>query len=123
MGRHATAGSETRDRSPGRPKKPPEKRRTKSLGLSLSPEEKRELEKRAEAHGLSQSEYLRRRAFGHPIQPKSDQTTRAELRRIGNGLNQVARRADTDGLSEIEDKAEAVLSALEEALSKLRQSG
>jgi hypothetical protein len=114
---------EESDRGPGRPKKPPEKRRTKSLGVSLSPEEKQELEERAEAHGLSQSEYMRRRAFGRPIQPKSDQKTRVELRRIGNNLNQVARRANRGELAKVKDKAEAVLSALRKALSELKQQG
>jgi len=110
-------------RGPGRPKKPPEERRTKSLGVSLSPKEKQELEERAEAHGLSQSEYMRRRAFGRYIQPKTDQKTRAELRRIGNNLNQVARRANRGELAEVKAKAKAVLSALREALSELKQKG
>lgn len=115
------AGSETSDRSPGRPKKPPEKRRTKSLGVSLSPEEKRELEERAEAFDLSQSEYMRRRALGRPIQPERDRKTRAELRRIGNNLNQIVKRTETEYLSDIKGKAEAVLSALQEVLSELRR--
>lgn len=111
------------DRGPGRPKKPPEKRRTKSLGVSLSPEEKRELEERAEAHGMSQSEYMRRRAFGRHIQPKSDQKTRVELRRIGNNLNQIARRANMGDLGKIEAQAEAVISELRDAISDLKQQG
>ena len=111
------------DRGPGRPKKPPEERRTESLGVSLSPKEKRELEERAEAHDLRQSEYMRRRAFGRHIQPKSDQKTRSELRRIGNNLNQIARRANMGKLPEIEAQAEAVISELRDAISDLKQQG
>jgi len=72
---------------------------------------------------MSQSEYMRRRAFGRHIQPKSDQKTRVELRRIGNNLNQIARRANMGDLGKIEAQTEAVISELRDAISDLKQQG
>jgi hypothetical protein len=104
----------------GRPKKDPEDRRTISHGLYLNQKEKQELKKRAEAAGLSVNEYLRRSALGgEPIQAKSDQKTRRELRWIGNNLNQLARKANRGELPEVAEAVEDGIEELREALDRI----
>jgi len=104
----------------GRPRKDPEERRTISHGLYLTQKEKQDLKKRAEAAGLSVNEYLRRSALGgEPIQSKSDQRTRRELRWIGNNLNQLARKANRGELPEVAEAVEDGIEALREALDRI----
>lgn len=115
-----TGGGSSGGGQGGRPRKPEEEKRTESHGLYLSKKEKLELEKRSEAAGLSINEYLRRSALGgEPVQSKSDQKTRRELRWIGNNLNQLARRANKGELPEVAEAVEDGIEELREALQQI----
>lgn len=98
-------------------------RRTAHFGLQLTPSERADLERRAEARGLLLAEFVRACCFLTP--PKEADTPRrgtrdatglalvAELGRVGNNINQLAKHANQNG--SIEDQA-----ALREALRELK---
>ncbi|PJN95209.1 hypothetical protein CNY89_09835 [Amaricoccus sp. HAR-UPW-R2A-40] len=86
----------------GRPRLPPEALRDTRVQLRLTAEERAELERRADAFGLSLSDYLRRRALGSAMPATAaEERARAALAtallRIGVNLNQAMRRYNASG--------------------------
>lgn len=80
----------------GRPKLSPEERRDCQTTVLYTIQERAELERRADAVGLSLSEFIRRRTLGVPLPPQSaDRQTRDKLAtsllRIGVNLNQITK--------------------------------
>lgn len=78
-----------------RPKMNPTERRTAQLGLRLSPAELAAIQERADKAGMNVTAFTRAAALSRklPAAPAStvDFETRAELRRIGVNLNQIAK--------------------------------
>ena len=78
-----------------RPKMDPTERRTAQLGLRLSPVELASIQERADKAGMNVTDFARAAALSRklPSAPAStvDFETRAELRRIGVNLNQIAK--------------------------------
>ncbi len=80
----------------GRPKLSPEERRDCQTTVLYTIQERAELERRADAVGLTLSEFIRRRTLGVPLPPQSaDRQTRDKLAtsllRIGVNLNQITK--------------------------------
>lgn len=80
----------------GRPKLSPQERRDCRVQAMFTMQERAELEARAEALGLTLSEYIRRRTLGVALPPQSaDRQTRDKLAtallRIGVNLNQITK--------------------------------
>ena len=80
----------------GRPKTAPQDKRDSRATVLFTAQERAELETRAEAVGLTMSEFIRRRALDVPLPPQAaDRVTRDKLAtalvRIGNNLNQIAK--------------------------------
>ena len=80
----------------GRPKKRAEAALTERLFVRCTRAEREQLEAWMKATVVkSLSELMRRTLFGLHIQARIDQDTYYELRRIGNNLNQIARRLNS----------------------------
>jgi hypothetical protein len=80
----------------GRPKLSPQDKRDSRVQTMFTMRERAELEARAEAVGLTLSEFIRRRTLGVPLPPQSaDRQTRDKLAtsllRIGVNLNQITK--------------------------------
>ena len=78
----------------GRPKKAEHERRIKSLRADVTLAEKAHVQDQARLAGMSEGEYIRRRALGLPVtvrQAKTDARLIHELNAIGVNLNQIAR--------------------------------
>jgi hypothetical protein len=80
----------------GRPKKSPDQVRDRRAAIMLTDIERAELEQRADAFGVSLSEYVRRQSLGRAMPARvADDRTRAALAtallRLGVNLNQIAR--------------------------------
>lgn len=79
-----------------RPKKTADERREDRLNARFTMAERASIEEAADAHGITPSEYVRRRSLGHRL-PANQSTTRATaaltaaLLRLGVNLNQVAK--------------------------------
>jgi hypothetical protein len=63
--------------------------RSRSVGIRLSEEENQRIREQAEMSHLTISEFMRRRALGKQIVPKSDLGILSELRRLGGLLKHV----------------------------------
>lgn len=80
----------------GRPKLSPQEKRDCRVQAMFTMQERAELEARAEALGLTLSEFIRRRTLGVALPPQSaDRQTRDKLAtallRIGVNLNQITK--------------------------------
>lgn len=121
----------------GRPKLPPEQRRTERYNLRFTPAELQHLQLQAQTAGLDVAEYLRRRALGYVVPPapthrRCDPGLVTELNRlgleikaIGNNANQIARAVHTNRrfgvswqavVSRIEELSRQVSDTLEKIL-------
>ena len=77
-----------------RPQKSPEEKRSEVARFRLTIAERAFLRSQADAAGLSEAEYLRKRALGLPVRAASERSDPAlvsELNRIGVNVNQLAR--------------------------------
>ena len=77
----------------GRPKKEPEERRTKTIGVRVSPEEYLQLESKARDAGITPTELLRRSALNKrivPRRPPINAEAHRLLRSLSNNINQIA---------------------------------
>ncbi len=80
----------------GRPKLDPDARRSRATSIRFSPEEQAAIEGLAAQAQLSVSAYLRAAALGTRITVRDEAVPAAviaQLRRIGNNLNQVVRES------------------------------
>lgn len=77
-----------------RPEKNPEEKRSEVARFRLTVAERVFLREQAATAGLTEAEFLRRRALGLPVRAtvaRSDPALVAELNRIGVNVNQLAR--------------------------------
>ena len=82
-----------------RPKKQPEEKRDASIRADVTLAEKAYIKDQADLAGISEAEYLRRRALGFAVSPppsKVDASLVSELNRIGVNVNQLALAVHTD---------------------------
>ena len=103
-------------------------RRTAHFGLQLTPGERAELERRARARGLLLAEFVRACCFvtdtpgAQPRQGVRDRSAAAlvaELGRVGNNLNQLARQANQLGAVADENELRDTIAELKAALGRI----
>lgn len=91
----------------GRPRKQDDERRTSATRADLTLAEKLYIQSQASAAGLSEAEYVRRRALGFAVPARSERESKAalvseinrlgrELAALGNLANQIALYCHTD---------------------------
>lgn len=79
-----------------RPKKDPQEKRSEVARFRLTVAERAHLNEQVRISGLTEAEFLRRRALGLPVRvtaTRSDPALVSELNRIGVNVNQLARAA------------------------------
>ena len=77
-----------------RPRKQPKEQRTESVRATLTVEEKLHVQRQAEAAGVTEAEYTRRRVLGYNVPPARSLTDTAlisEINRIGVNVHQLVR--------------------------------
>lgn len=86
------------------PRPTTKQKRDRQLNIALRGDELAKLQARADARGLRLVDYGRAALFGKPVQAypvalpsKLDRLIHEQLKRIGNNLNQIARRLNTFG--------------------------
>jgi hypothetical protein len=101
--------------------------RTAHFSLQLTPFERAELDRKAEAAALSPADYVRLRCFSaHPhatTQPRlsreAGREIAAELARLGNNVNQLARHANATGDFPSRQALDAAIERIVKATEKL----
>lgn len=77
--------------------------RNRNIGilLYLSEKETRRLENQSEAAGLSKSEFIRKLIMGTEIRPRPPDNVAQlirEINAVGNNINQIARKVNTENI-------------------------
>ncbi|WP_083875777.1 plasmid mobilization protein [Caenispirillum salinarum] len=98
------------------------KKREHIIRLRTSSEELNEMRLRADAAGLSLSDYLRKRGLTWhiPANARALSGIAADLGRIGNNLNQIARAANRGDLDNLQADHRKALMILERRMRDLR---
>ncbi len=103
----------------GRP--PSETKRDQQITVLLTKLEKLTLKKRAEKAGLNLSDYGRQMVLMGKAQVRltpEENATLNEVARLGNNLNQIAHKANADGIRSIAFEASKLLQQLSQLLNK-----
>ncbi|MEM6888166.1 MAG: plasmid mobilization relaxosome protein MobC [Pseudomonadota bacterium] len=83
-----------------RPEKKPNEKRSEVARFRVTIAERAFLRSQAEAAGLTEADYLRKRALGMPVRASSERSDPAlvsELNRVGVNVNQLARATHRGG--------------------------
>lgn len=81
----------------GRPKKDPQEARCEVTQARVTVAEKLHVQQQAKAAGLTEAEYVRRRALGYEVPPAralADQALITEVNRMGWELNRIGQNVD-----------------------------
>jgi len=103
----------------GRPPNP--KKRDKKINLYVTGLEELAIKKRAERAGLNLSDYCRQIVLTGQAQVRltpEENATLNEVARLGNNLNQIAHKANADGIRSIAFDANRLLQQLSQLLNK-----
>ena len=85
--------------------KKPNRKRDKRMTIRGTEQEKKKIEQKTEKSGLSRNEYMIRSALEQKIfDLKSVNDLRIQLKRIGNNLNQIARKLNQNNTLAQEEK-------------------
>jgi len=106
----------------GRPPSP--KKRDKKINLYVSSLEELAIKKRAEKAGLNLSDYCRQLVLTGQAQVRLTAEENARLNeaaQLGNNLNQIARRANAEGIRSVAVEAMKLLRQLEQILDRAAQ--
>ena len=83
----------------------PNRKRNKRMTIRGTEQEKKKIEQKTEKSGLSRNEYMIRSALEQKIfDLKSVNDLRIQLKRIGNNLNQIARKLNQNNALDQEEK-------------------
>ena len=111
--------SEPVRRKGGRP--PSEQKRDQQMTVLLTKLEKLAIKKRAQKAGLSLSDYGRQMVLTGKAQVRltpEENATLNEMAKLGNNLNQIAHKANADGIRSIAFDASRLLQQLSQLLNK-----
>lgn len=111
------ADSEPVKKKGGRP--PSAKKRDKKINLYVTGLEELAIKKRAERAGLNLSDYCRQIVLTGQAQVRLTPEQNAilnEAAKLGNNLNQIAHKANTDGIRSIAFEAQRLLKQLSQLL-------
>ena len=103
----------------GRP--PSVKKRDKKINLYVTGLEELAIKKRAERAGLNLSDYCRQIVLTGQAKVRltpEENATLNEVARVGNNLNQIAHKANADGIRSIAFEASRLLQQLSQLLNK-----
>lgn len=103
----------------GRPPSP--KKRDKKINLYVTGLEELAIKKRAERAGLNLSDYCRQIVLTGQAQVRltpEENATLNEVAKLGNNLNQIAHKANADGIRSIAFEASRLLQQLSQLLNK-----
>ncbi|MBR8840570.1 MAG: plasmid mobilization relaxosome protein MobC [Stigonema ocellatum SAG 48.90 = DSM 106950] len=103
----------------GRP--PSATKRDQQMTVMLSKLEKLAIQKRAEKAGLNLSDYGRQMVLTGKAQVRltpAENETLNQVARLGNNLNQIAHKANADGIRSIAFEASRLLQQLSQLLNK-----
>lgn len=106
----------------GRP--PSAKKREKKINLYVTSLEELAIKKRAERAGLNLSDYCRQIVLTGQAQVRLTPAENAvlnEAARLGNNLNQIAHKANADGIRSIAVEAQRLLKQLSQLLDRSGQ--
>ena len=95
-------------------------KRTKKKTFRFSVEELEKLNRKMEVAGITFSEYSRKCLLNKKIDSKYDRDTVIQLRRIGNNLNQIAKRINTSD-KEIQNQNYNLMSVLDQLKNIIKQ--
>lgn len=113
------ADSEPVKKKGGRPPSP--QRRDKKINLYVTGLEELAIKKRAERAGLNLSDYCRQIVLSGQAQVRltpEENATLNEAARLGNNLNQIAHKANADGIRSVAFDASRLLQQLSQLLNK-----
>ena len=113
------ADSEPVKKKGGRP--PSAKKRDKKINLYVTGLEELAIKKRAERAGLNLSDYCRQLVLTGQAQVRltpEENATLNEMAKLGNNLNQIAHRANADGIRSVAFDASKLLQQLSQLLNK-----
>jgi len=113
------ADSEPVKKKGGRP--PSAQKRDKKINLYVTGLEELVIKKRAEKAGLNLSDYCRQLVLTGQAQVRltaEENATLNEAARLGNNLNQIAHKANADGIRSIAFEANKLLQQLSQLLNK-----
>lgn len=113
------ATEEPRKKKGGRP--PSATPRNQQMTVSLTKLEKLAVKRRAEKAGLNLSDYGRQMILSGQAQTKltpEENATLNQVAQLGNNLNQIARKANTEGIRSIAIEASRILQQLRELVEK-----
>lgn len=106
----------------GRPKKAPQFARTQQLSIRFSPDEYRRMQSKAAAADMTVTEYCRSAALDKRLTSSAvatpDFATRQSLQRIGNNLNQIAKRLNAQPHSSAPLELEGALRNLQAIMAR-----
>ncbi len=105
---------ETKENKCGRPKKEAEKL-TKSINLKLNESDFGMIQQKAASLGMTPTQYVRQMALNGEIKSRFTQEELGLMRNLygmGNNLNQVTKRANSDGMYRVRDLAIEALSEI-----------
>lgn len=106
----------------GRPKKAPQFSRTEQLSIRFSPDEYRRMSSKAAAADMTITEYCRSAALNKRMTSSAvatpDFATRQSLQRIGNNLNQIAKRLNAQPSSSAPVELEGALRNLQTIMAQ-----
>lgn len=115
----AMTDSEPIKKKGGRPPSP--KKRDKKINLYVTGLEELAIKKRAERAGLNLSDYCRQIVLSGQAQVRltpAENATLNEVAKLGNNLNQIAHKANADGIRSIAFEASRLLQQLSQLLNK-----
>ena len=113
------ASEDPRKKKGGRP--PSATPRNQQMTVSLTGLEKLAVVRRAEKAGLNLSDYGRQMVLSGQAQARltpEENATLNQVARLGNNLNQIAHKANTDGIRSIAIEASRILQQLEHLLNR-----
>jgi hypothetical protein len=117
------ATEEPRRKKGGRP--PSATKRDQQMTVCLTKLEKLAVKRRAEKSGLNLSDYGRQMVLSGQVQAKltpEENATLNQVAQLGNNLNQIARKANTEGIRSIAIEASRILRQLDQLLDKPTES-
>ena len=113
-------------RKGGRPAKKLGEKRKYTVSVKLDTREYLSLKTKAGTAGISRSEYIRQSISGSTIRPRMTPELNDHIRKLsgmGNNLNQIARRANTEGYANARGEYLRLAVKIDDLIETLRNDG
>ena len=110
----------------GRPAKKLGEKRKYTVSVKLAPREYISLRTKANSAGISKSEFIRQSISGSTIRPRMTPELNDHIRKLsgmGNNLNQIARRANTEGYANARGEYLRLAVKIDDLIEDIRNDG